>query len=297
VPFEVEDVAVTNGGFAAIAVALRALVEPGDEVLYLSPPWFFYEALILAAGGVPRRLRLDPPNFDLDLERLERSLTPRTRALILNTPHNPTGRIYGEDTLEGIARLLDEASRRNGRAIFLLADEAYNRIIYDGRSFFCPSAYYRHTLVLYTYGKTLLAPGERLGYVALSPRIPGREALREAIELAQFVTGFAFPNAVLQHAIRDLEALSIDIGALERRRNVLVGGLRVLGYEVVEPEGTFYVLVRSPEDDDRAFAASLAARDVYVLPGSVVELPGWVRLSLTASVDPLSEDESRRSAR
>jgi aspartate aminotransferase len=277
------DVAMTNGGFAALAVAFRTILEPGDEVVFLSPPWFFYEMLIRAAGGVPVRVLLEPPGFDLDPAAISAAITPRTRAVLLNSPHNPSGRVYPLADLHALATVLDEAATRIGRQVFLVSDEPYNRIIFDGREFHGPAEVYRDTITTYSYGKTLLAPGMRIGYLTVPPTMPDRVSFRERVFLSQLAGGFQFPNALLQHAIEDLERLSINVGALERRRDRLVGALRGLGYETTLPEGTFYVMARSPIEDDIAFGELLAAEDVMVLPGAVVEVPGWFRISLTAS--------------
>jgi aspartate aminotransferase len=281
--WEPADVAMTNGGFAALAVTFRAILEPGDEVVFLSPPWFFYEILILAAGGVPVRVRLEPPTFDLDPATIAAAITPRTRAVLVNTPHNPTGRIYPPEALRALGDLLAEAGRRNGRTIYLVSDEPYNRIVFDGRPFHSPATVYPATIVTYSYGKTLLAPGMRIGYVATPPTMPDREDLRDAIFTSQIATGYAFPNALLQHAIEDLEPLSIDVGALERRRDRVVRALRDMGYATTNPEGTFYVMAQAPIEDDMNYGEQLADRGVLVLPGSVVEATGWFRISLTAS--------------
>lgn len=277
------DVAMTNGGFAALAVTFRAILEPGDEVVFLSPPWFFYEILILAAGGVPVRVALAAPAFDLDPESIAAAITPRTRAVLVNTPHNPSGRVYPPEALRALGEVLEAAAARHGQTIYLVSDEPYSRIIFDGRRFHSPAVVYPATIVTYSYGKTLLAPGMRIGYVTMPPTMPDREALREAIFTAQIATGFAFPNALLQHAIEDLERLSIDIGALERRRDRTIGALREMGYATTNPEGTFYVMAQAPIEDDLAFGELLADHGVLVLPGTVVEVPGWFRISLTAS--------------
>jgi aspartate aminotransferase len=277
------DVAMTNGGFAALAVAMRALVEPGDEVIFLSPPWFFYEFMILAADGVPVRLHLAPPAFEPDLEAIAEAITTRTRAIIFNTPHNPSGRVYPLETLQALARTLTEASARIGHPIYLISDEPYNRIIFDGRAFHSPAEAYPHTVIAYSYGKTLLAPGMRIGYLTVPPTMPDREAFRETVFVSQLATGYAFPNALLQHAIDDLEELSIDVAAMQRRRDRLVGALREIGYETTMPEGSFYVMARAPIDDDVAFTDLLAKHRVLVLPGTIVEVPGWFRISLTAT--------------
>ena len=283
------DVAMTNGGFAAIAVALRTLVEPGDEVVFLSPPWFFYEMLILAAGGEPVRVRLEPPAFDLELQRIAAAIGPRTRMVMLNSPHNPSGRVYRAGDLRALADVLSEASDRIGHPIWILSDEPYNRILFDGRGFDSPSQFYGHTVITYSYGKTLLAPGQRIGYLTVPPTLPERRELRDEIVMQQFATGYAFPNALMQHALADLERLSIDVGSLERRRDRLVPALREMGYEATMPEGTFYTMARSPIPDDVAFTDLLAHNRVLVLPGTIVEVPGWFRISLTAS-DQMVDD-------
>jgi aspartate aminotransferase len=283
VRFEEEDVFLTNGAFAALSVSMAALVDPGDEVVFLSPPWFFYEAIIVAYGGAPVRVAVDRTTYDLDIDAIAEAIGPRTRAIIVNSPHNPTGRIYDRASLDALGEILREASARHGRTVYLLSDESYSRIVFDGQTFASPTESYASSLLLYTYGKTLLTPGQRIGYVALPPDMPERRALREALFAAQLVTGFAFPNALLQHALSDIDGLSIDLDALGRKRDSMVEELTALGYEVTVPQGTFYLLVRSPLPDDLAFCDALAAHRIYALPGSVYELPGTFRLSLTAS--------------
>lgn len=287
-PFADEDILLTSGAFAGLAVSLVTIADPGDEVIFNSPPWFCYEPMIAGQGLAPVRVRVDMASFDLDLAAIEAAIGPRTRAVIVNSPNNPTGKIYPPATLEALAALLTRASERHGRPIFLLSDESYSRVLFTGSAFVSPSRFYPYTLVIYTYGKTLLTPGQRMGYLALSPHMPGREALWQALDVSRYTMGLAVPNAVLQYALPELDALSIDLGLLEHKRDRLVGGLRALGYEATLPEGTFYVVVRSPLADDWAFAAWLAERKVFVLPGQVCELPGYLRLSLTAS-EPMVE--------
>ena len=282
-PFEKHDVFMTNGAFAAIAVALGTITNPGDEIIYISPPWFFYEMLISSYQGVPVAVRCNAHTFDLDLEAIERAITPRTRGIIVNSPNNPTGKIYPPQTLTGLAEHLERHSRKNGRTIYLLSDESYNRIVYDGRSYPSPATYYPNTFMLYTYGKTLLTPGQRIGYIALPPGMPQRELVRQGVFVNQLATGFAFPNALLQHALGDLEKLSIEIDRLQARRDRMYLALQEMGYELHKPEGTFYLLVRSPQPDDLGFAELLTRMKVLVLPGSVFEMPGYFRISLTAS--------------
>jgi len=277
------DVQMTNGGFAAIAVGIRTLLEPGDEAIFLSPPWFFYEALILGAGATPVRVRLEPPAFDINLAGIEDAITSRTRLVLLNSPHNPSGRVYSLEELRALADVLERASARTGRPIYLFSDEPYRRIVFDGRTFHSPAEVYPHTVISYSYGKQLLAPGMRIGYLTWPPTMPDRDRLRDDTFLYQTVSGFSFPNADLQHALGDLEPMSIDIPHMQSRRDRVVGELRRIGYETTNPEGTFYIMVRSPIADDIAFSEILNRHKVLTLPGTIVELPGWLRVSLTAS--------------
>ncbi len=281
--FEPSDVCLTNAAIAALAVAIRTVADEGDEVVIVRPPHFLYEPLIMAAGARAVRVDVDPRTFDLDVDAVARALTPRTRAVIVNTPHNPTGKVFPPETLKSLASILEAAP--GGRTIYLLSDEAYNRIVFDGRPFTSPAAYYPNTMLIYSYGKQLLAPSERIGYIALPPTMPGREEVRMAIMTAQLATGYAFPNGVLQHALADLEQISVDVELMQRRRDHMVAALREMGYELHVPEATFYLLVRSPMPDDLAFTELLAEERVLVMPGSMLEAPGFFRISLTASDD------------
>jgi len=281
-PFEPADIALTPGAFGALATAFRALLDPGDEVVYSLPPWFLYEPMLLAADAVPVKVTVRPADSDLDVDAIRSAIGPRTRAVIVNTPNNPTGRIYPPETLEALAAVLTDASARWGRPIWLISDEPYSRLVFSNAEFHSPSEFYPYTVISYSYGKVLLTPGERVGWLAISPEIPGREQLREAIEVAQIASGWLFPNAVLQYAVGDLEALSIDLVDLEAKRDRVVAELTDAGYHLRSPEGTFYLWVRSPEADDRAFCNRLAERKVLVLPGTICEVPGYFRVSLTA---------------
>ncbi|MGE3798283.1 MAG: aminotransferase class I/II-fold pyridoxal phosphate-dependent enzyme [Thermomicrobiales bacterium] len=283
VDFFPDDIVMTNGAFAGLTVTMRAVVEPGEEIIYVSPPWFFYRSLIHSAGAVPVRVDVDPETLQLDPAAIEAAITDKTQAVIINSPHNPTGLIASAETLEEIAAVLTRASEGRDRPIYLISDEAYRKIVFDGRDCPSPAAFYPHTFLIYTYGKTLLMPGERVGYVAVSPGMHGREDLRHGLLMTQIMTGWAMPNNLLHHSLADLEQLTIDIGALQRRRDLLVETLRESGYSVTSPEGTFYVLCKAPGGDDIAFANKLAEDDVFFLPGTFFEMPGYVRFSLTAN--------------
>lgn len=286
-PFEPDDIALTTGAFAAIMVAFRLVLDAGDEVVYSQPAWFCYAPMLFAADAIPRAVALRRPAFDLDLDAIDAAIGPRTRMVIVNSPHNPSGRIYSRETLEALARLLDRASDRIGHRIFLLSDEPYRRLRFDGRGFTSPAAVYPWTLVTYSYGKILLAPGQRLGYLALSPLMPraDRQALCDAMFAAQMSLGWCFPNAIMQYAVADLDGLSIDQDALTGRRDRLSAALSASGFEVVPPEGTFYLMARWPQGEPTALWNALADRNVFVLPGSIMNAPEYLRICLTASDD------------
>lgn len=301
VPFEPADVFLTDGAFTGLNLCIRMVADPGDEVIFCSPPWFFYEALIVAAGAVPVRARVDLETWDLDVDAIADAITQRTRAIIVNSPNNPTGKIYPSETLERLSAVLTAASERNGRPIYLISDEAYSRILFDDRTFASPTEHYPFSFLVYTYGKQLLTPGERIGYIALPPTMPDREALRGPMMLAQIAFGgHGTPNAVLQRAVADLDGLTVDVKTLQRRRDLLVDALRSFGYEVHSPEGTFYLLPTCPDPDDVAFTERLGADKVYVLPGSLVEMPGRFRISVTGNDEmveraiPIFESAARR---
>jgi aspartate aminotransferase len=281
IQFEPDDIAITTGAFGALASTMRAILDPGDEVIYLSPPWFFYVPMILSNGAKAVRVNFEPPRFELPVDAIEAAITDKTRAIIVNTPHNPSGRIFTTAELERLAAVLQGAPN----PVYLISDESYSRILFDGREHISPLRFYDQSFLIYTYGKTLLIPGQRIGYIAMSPRMPNCEELRGALMVSQTALGWTFPNAVMQYAMGDLEQASIDVPAMQRRRDRIVAALTEMGYEVVKPEGTFYVMVRSPMPDDVGFMNRLAEERVFVLPGGMFEIPGWFRISLTANDD------------
>jgi len=283
--FEPADIALTTGAFAAIMVACYQVLDPGDEAIFCEPAWFCYEPLLLAAAAVPRKVGLKPPAFDLDLEGIDSAISPKTRLVIVNTPHNPTGRIYDRKMLENLADLLERASSRIGHRIYLLSDEPYRRLRFDGRSFDSPATIYPWTFISYSYGKVLVAPGQRLGYLAISPLMPAaeRRAFSESMFAAQMALGWCFPNAVMQYAVPDLETLTIDRIALAKRRDRLMNLLEANSFRTLRPEGTFYLWSQWPDGNPDELWSELASRDVFVMPGRLMNAPAYFRISLTAS--------------
>ena len=284
-PFEPSDIALTTGAFAAISVAFHILLNPGDEAVISEPAWFCYEPMLLAADAVPRKVKLKLPNFDLDLSAIEAAIGPKTRMVIVNTPHNPTGRIYDDNSLKALAEVLERASDKYAHRVFLLSDEPYRRLRFDGRRFTSPASFYPWTLISYSYGKILLAPGQRIGYLAISPSMPFKErkALSNVMFSTQMALGWCFPNAIMQYAVPDLENLSIDLTALARRRDLLAATLSNAGYDAPLPDGTFYLWTKWPEGNPETHWNRLADRNVFVLPGSIMNATNYFRISLTAS--------------
>lgn len=276
------DVFLTRGAASGLGLVLRVLVDPGDEVVMMSPPWFFYESMVVGELAEPVKVLLAPDTFDLDLPAIERAITGRTRLVIVNTPHNPSGRLYPADQLRGLAELLERSSERNGRRVYLVSDEAYARILFDKRPMLSPGRFYPATFMLHTYSKTLLAPSQRAGYLAMPASMPERAQLRMALLAGSLATA-SVPDTAMQRAMPELERLTVDMTAVERRRDRLVADLRTLGYALEPPEGTFYLFPRSPIPDAVEFCDWLSERRVYTLPGEAFERPGYFRLSLTAN--------------
>ncbi|WP_170400802.1 aminotransferase class I/II-fold pyridoxal phosphate-dependent enzyme [Ruegeria arenilitoris] len=284
-PFEAEDIALTKGAFGAIKMCFTMLLEPGDECIVPLPGWFCYGPMLAAADAKEVQVPLDPDNFDLDLEAIASAITPRTKIVVVNTPHNPTGRIYSRSDLQQLADLLEAKSAEIGHRIWILSDEPYRRIRFDSIGFTTPAAVYPHTLIDYSYGKILLAPGLRLGYLAISPTLPAaeREELRALRFAVQMADGWNVPDAPLIYALQDLENVSIDVAALARRRERMLGALSQWGYNMTRPEGTFYLWGRAPGGESDAFAEYLRKSGVYVMPGTVFDRPTDFRVCLTAT--------------
>lgn len=280
---------MTNGTVVGLALCLQILAGEGDEVILNLPPWLGYRRLVRCAGATPVGIPVKAQTFDLDLEAIAAAITERTRAIIINSPHNPTGKVFSEKTLQDLGKLLTNASQAYGKPIYLISDETFNRIVFDNRPCPSPTQFYPFSFLVYGYSKALMAPGQRIGYIALSPTMPECEQIQKVISLLQASAfGWCFPSALMQYALVDLEKLDIGIEHLQYKRDYLVKALQEIDYEVQSPEGTFFLLVKSPWQDDEAFAELLANYGVFVLPGTPQEIPGYFRTSLTASEDMIS---------
>ena len=285
--FAPEDIAMTLGAYGAITLAFSILLDPQDECIIPVPGWFLYETSLSLFHAVAVKVPLRDADFDLDVGAIEAAVTARTRIVIVNSPHNPTGVIYSRERLQELAAMLHRKSNAFGRPIFILSDEPYRRIRFDGIGFTSPAEVYPWTLIDYSFGKVLLAPGLRLGYLALCPDMPAeaRATLSAAAEKTQLASGCAFPDSILQYAVKDLETVCIDVPAYQRKRDRLYDALTQWGYAMTRPAGTFYLWGKAPGGDALAFAAALARHGVYVMPGTLFQRPGDFRISLTGTHD------------
>jgi aspartate aminotransferase len=280
--FTAQDLILTCGAAGGLNVILKALLDPGDEVVVLAP--YFPEYLFYADnhGGVARVAETDE-HFQPDLNRLAAALSPRTRAVIINSPNNPTGQIYDAATLKELGRLLARHADRHGRPVYLVGDEPYRQLVYDGAE--VPSLFtaYANTLLATSFSKDLSIPGERLGYVAVSPRAGGRAELESALVLANRILGFVNAPALMQRVVANLTDVSLDISPYLRRRNLFCEVLAAAGYDFLRPKGAFYLFPQAPGGDDLAFVARLKEENILAVPGRGFGRAGYFRLAFCVS--------------
>jgi aspartate aminotransferase len=293
-PFDHRDVVLTPGAMAALNVVFRAARHEGEasEVVVVTPCWLDVPLYLENLGLVPRLVPLDRRTLRLDLAAIEAALGPRTRALVLSQPANPTGLLYDAEELGALAALLERAP---GRPL-LVSDECHRDVVFEPHAFVSPASFYDATCVVYSFGKRLFLQGQRLGYAAVSPRHPERRALARTLERLTRVMGFCTPTALMQLAVGDLLRVPSDLGRVARRRERVVAGLLEAGYDVVPSQATFFVYPRAPGGDDLAFAERLGGRGVFVLPSAVFHDAGRFRLSFTASDEMLDRALSVLSA-
>jgi aspartate aminotransferase len=279
------DVVLTPGAMAGLHVALRLAGGPGDEVIIPVPAWLDYPLYARHLDLSPVLVPLLAPHFDVDVATIAEAITPRTCAVLLSQPANPTGRHYPASTWVDLADALAAAERRTGRPVTLIADETHRDFVASG-TFSSPAAAWAATLVVYSFGKYHLLQGQRTGYVAVSPRHPRRGTLADEAVRWSRIVGFCTPSALMEAAIPELLALRHELGWLDERRARTVALLREAGYEVVPADGTLFLYVGTPEGrDDFEFTRELAAAGVLVLPAPVFHHRGYFRLALTASHD------------
>jgi len=277
-PFTENEIVMTCGAAGGINVVLRTVIEAGDEVVVFSPYFVEYIYYIDNHGGIPRIVPTDS-HFMPDLGALEEAVTPRTCAVLVNSPNNPTGAVYDEDVLKGLAEVLARKQAEYGRVVHLISDDIYRRLVYDGGE--CPQVfdYYPASVVVTSHSKDLAVPGERIGYIAVSPRHEARQELVQGFVFCNRVLGFVNAPALMQNVVRALQDVSVDAREYERKRDLLYNSLVEMGYSVVKPRGAFYIFPRSPAQDDVAFVKELQTHNVLVVPGRGFGAPGYFRIS------------------
>ena len=276
--FGVGDILMTCGAAGAANVTLRAILNPGDEVIILSPYFGEYVYYIQNHQGAPV---IVPTNaeFGLDLDAIDAAITPRTRAVMLNAPNNPSGVVYPAGDIAALADLLSRAETRHGSEIFIISDEPYRRIIYDDLVYPQVFPHYERTIVVNSHAKDLGLPGERIGHIAIHPDYSGKAELFDGMVFCNRVLGFVNAPALMQHVVRAVQDASVDVGEYQRKRDFLYENLTGMGYSMVKPQGAFYLFPRSPLPDDEAFVAALQEYNVLVVPGKGFGTPGHFRIS------------------
>lgn len=277
-----QHVVMTCGAAGGLNIALKALLNPGDEVVTFAPYFVEYGFYAANHGGTLVAAETDD-EFQPDLESLRSVLTERTRAVILNAPNNPTGVIYPQRRLEALAEALREASQRFGRPIFLLSDEPYRKVVFDGAEVPWLPALYEHTIVITSHSKDLGLPAERIGYAAVSPQAADHTLLLDAMVMANRILGFVNAPGLWQRVLPHLKGQHVDVGYYQRLRDRMVAPLREMGYRVVQPQGAFYLFPQSPTPDDMAFVRAAQAERLLVVPGSGFGRPGYFRISLAVT--------------
>ncbi len=274
---------MTAGAAASLAISIQALTVPGDEFIVFAPFFPEYAVWVETAGAKLLVTPADTEHFQIHLEAFENLLTPRTKGVIINSPNNPSGVVYSEETIMKLSEILERKQKEYGTSIYLLADEPYREIVYDGLKVpFIPN-YYKNTLVCYSYSKALSMPGERIGYVIVPDEGENAQEVMAAIAGAGRALGYVCAPVLFQRVAARCADVPSDISAYKRNRDLLYGGLTELGYECVRPQGAFYLFVRSPEPDAKAFSERARQHDVLVVPSDSFGCTGYVRVSYCVS--------------
>ena len=278
---------LTAGAAASLTVSLTAILNPGDEVILLAPFFPEYRVFVERTGAKVVPVACREPNFQPDLASLAEAITDRTRAVIVNSPNNPTGAVMTEENAKAMCGVLAEASARIGEPIYLIADEPYRELVFGGESVPYLPNLYPDTLVCYSFSKSLSLPGERIGYVLVSPRAKEFSALYAAVCGAGRALGFVCAPSLFQQLIPDVLGLTVDLSAYEANRRLLLDSLTAYGFSVVPPSGAFYLFIKAPGGDANAFCERAKEQEILLVPSDDFGCPGYVRLSYCVTTEQI----------
>lgn len=282
-----ENILMTVGAAGGLNVILKVLLNPGDEVVAFAPYFGEYNNYVANYDG---RLVVVPPNaptFQPNLKAFEEKLTARTRGVIINSPNNPTGVVYTVETLKAMAEILERKQKEFGTDIYILCDEPYRELAYDGIQVPYVPNLYRNTIVGYSYSKSLSLPGERIGYLVMPSELSDFDNISQAANVANRILGFVNAPSLIQRAVARCLDAEVDVAYYNRNRETLYNGLIELGYECTKPEGAFYLFVKSPIEDDKAFCAMAKKYRLLVVPGSSFAGPGYVRIAYCVAYETI----------
>lgn len=269
----------TTGAAGALAHALRCVTKPGDEVLIFAPYFPEYSCYVNLTGAKMKVVPADTENFQINMKKLEEMLTENVAAVLINTPNNPSGAVYSERTLKELAELLERKQKEYGHDIFLLSDEPYREIVFDGIEAPYVAKYYDNTLTCYSYSKSLSLPGERIGYVAAGPKCRDAELISTICSQISRGIGHNCPPSIIQLAVAEVEGLTADMSVYETNMNLLYKELTNLGFECVRPGGTFYIFPKALEEDAVAFCNKALKYDLVLVPSDSFGVPGYFRMA------------------
>ena len=277
-PISNGDMLMTCGAAGGLNIVMKAILNPGDEVIILAPYFVEYGFYIDNHGGVAKVVSTDE-EFNLDLKAIEEAISEKTRAIIINSPNNPCGQVYSEKALAELGKLLETMESKYSSMIFMLSDEPYRKIIYD--NYTVPSIFkaYTNSIVISSYSKDLSLPGERIGYLAVHPKMQDKAQLLDALTLANRILGFVNAPALMQRVVAELQDEVVDINLYARRKELMCGILKDAGIEFTEPKGAFYVFPKSPIADDVKFVAMLQEERILAVPGVGFGSPGYLRIA------------------
>ncbi len=280
---------MTVGAAASLSISVKALTNPGDEFITFAPFFPEYAVWVETAGAKLVVTPADTTDFQIDFEAFEKLLSPKTKGIILNSPNNPSGVVYSEETIQRLSELLAKKQKEYGTSIYLITDEPYREIVYDGMEVpFVPN-YYKNTLVCYSYSKSLSLPGERIGYIIVPDEADDGKKVMAAVAGAGRALGYVCAPVLFQKAIARCVDVPCDVSAYKKNRDLFYHGLTELGYECVRPQGAFYLFVKSPEPDAKAFSERAKKYDVLVVPGDSFGCTGYVRVSYCVSEQTIKD--------